>query len=235
MHYFFCYYGSFFISHSYKAISVLEDIQIKNGSLCTIPPNIEEGEHAAVSSAKTAGIIMGILVPILIIVLCCICYCRKMSEKDTKPNVFYANGMSNQMHRNQHSIPLNTLEKPPGDDGDMREETLLVKGPYEGERIEVLNVSPKIPHRVTAENLHTHAAPPEYSSFLSNGDRASPEGDSEEGKVPTPYDGVYYTGEPLPGRPDVKFNENPDEDELPPSPATTTAGNGVYVSTTVSV
>lgn len=219
---------------------------------------IEEGEHSYVSSAKTSGIILGILIPLAIIAFCIFTVCRRARQNETTRYDPKAKGGGGHIIRlsspsrtagnsgQKSDQPLMTIHKAIEHESDKvpREEATNVQqgrgGALASPVIPTLAESPKSPR---TKELAAQPTKPIYSSedgvstipssevdspLTSPAKKASPAKVGTQGLVnpslppvrsPLVYDAVYFTREPLPNRPDVKFSEElRDQEEYPPPP-----------------
>lgn len=189
------------------------------------------------SSAKTAGIILGILVPLILIVFFVILYCRRIAEEED-PELYYTEKtvkhnpikLSPIMQRNNEdeggrgsiSAPITTMDPPLADN----KESMNILRAVPIERLEILEGSPRSSRgssRASSSSSKRDGQPNgggrKRSGTSGSGYSAAtatpppPPPLAQQPKQPSNYDGVYYTGEPLPGRADVDFPPTSSDDE----------------------
>jgi hypothetical protein len=183
-----------------------------------------------VSSAKTAGIILGILVPLILIVFFIIFYCRRIAQDGDDPELYYTEKSLRQQQGKQSpvqpskSIPLTVMDVPV-DRSPPREQMNIVRS-VPIERIESLENSPRSSRSSTSSKRDS-----DLVNRKTPSQQATAENQSSAPKQPSNYDGVYYTGEPLPGREKVDFSSSEDDEE----PGASNRNGRAFVSPKVSV
>ena len=215
------------------------------------------------TSAKTAGIVLGVVVPLILLVWCLVTYCRRVAKDSEDDQSYYFSDKKNKQDAPRVKIgspktskisPLISTKSDPEKNPPLKEQIPLeTKSSPSSSKLQpsitpvILSESPKSPRYVT--NGSGKRSEDSFSSSSSAMDvevprsanppaSQGPTGLNFNGtKLPTRYDGVYYTGEPLPGRPEIlEFNdEKIDPSEFPPPPPPPDDTPEPYVSSTIKV
>jgi len=213
----------------------------------------ETGEHQSVASAKTAGIIIGILIPVILIVFCIIVCCQRVAKRDADPEVYYTEKSfttpmkSPSPYQQPKVIELQLVDDPNSNPGQKEDMKMLREPPTTTDnvdQIEKLEGSPRSPrsstssgHRNSSNGVTRRTKTVKTTTIVSADDSGQRNSASSSKIMKANYDGVYYTGEPIPGRANIDFSDS--DFEHPTSPqrtiSSTSQNNSAFVSPKVSV
>jgi hypothetical protein len=195
---------------------------------------------------------MGILIPIILIVFCIIYSCQKMAKTETDPEVYYTEKSFSHQQPRLRSVSPSTKPKTmelqliegPSTTSPAKEELTILKSappPSSMEQIQILEGSPRSSTSSARKTATNNGNSVIRRTKTTTSDTTDVRQSSTSSKLQTTqYDGVYYTGEPVPGRQNIDFSDKDSETwsedgDSRKTPTGTVRSKNAFVSPKVSV